>query len=157
MTLLRRLESSFEEAFLIASLIVMVLLIFTQVVLRAFHMSIVWIEELARYIMLYQIWIGAAYAVKESAHIRITSFRDRLPVEKKRRLEILVMAIFLVFSLWLSIRGIQLCHTQAHIGQRSPALQLPMVIPYASVPLGGILMSLRLLQRLDHLLKGEVF
>ena len=49
-----------------------------QVVLRWFDAATVWAEELARYIMLYQVWIGAAYAVREDAHIRITALIGKL-------------------------------------------------------------------------------
>lgn len=52
------IEKNFEKWFLIISLVAMVLIIFMQVVLRWFHAATVWAEELARYIMLYQVWIG---------------------------------------------------------------------------------------------------
>ena len=54
------IEKNFEKWFLIISLVAMVLIIFMQVVLRWFHAATVWAEELARYIMLYQVWIGAS-------------------------------------------------------------------------------------------------
>ena len=61
----------------------MIVIIFVQVVLRyCFGTTISWGEELTRYIMLYQIWIGAAYAVKEDAHLRITTFRDKFSKKK---------------------------------------------------------------------------
>lgn len=50
------IEKNFEKWFLIISLVAMVLIIFMQVVLRWFHAATVWAEELARYIMLYQVW-----------------------------------------------------------------------------------------------------
>lgn len=49
------IEKNFEKWFLIISLVAMVLIIFMQVVLRWFHAATVWAEELACYIMLYQV------------------------------------------------------------------------------------------------------
>ena len=118
------IEKNFEKWFLIISLVAMVLIIFMQVVLRWFHAATVWAEELARYIMLYQVWIGASYAVREDAHIRITALIGKLTGE-----------------------GVLLVKEIAIMGQVSSAMRIPMTIPYASVPLGGALMSIRLLDR----------
>lgn len=146
------IENHFERNILVLSLITMVVLIILQVILRAMKTSLIWIEELARYIMLYQIWIGAAYAVKVDAHIRITSFIDRYTGNKKIKLDLLVLTIWLIFSIWLMIEGVILVSKIAQIGQTSPALQIPMYIPYFSVPFGGFLMSLRIIQKMkSHL------
>ncbi len=48
------IEKNFEKWFY-RRLVAMVLIIFMQVVLRWFHAATVWAEELARYIMLYQV------------------------------------------------------------------------------------------------------
>ena len=87
MKLLKWLNENFEKYILVASLVVMIVIIFVQVVLRyCFGTTISWGEELTRYIMLYQIWIGAAYAVKEDAHLRITTFRDKFSKKNSMRI-----------------------------------------------------------------------
>lgn len=136
------IEKNFEKWFLIISLVAMVLIIFMQVVLRWFHAATVWAEELARYIMLYQVWIGASYAVREDAHIRITALIGKLTGNKRRVSETVVL------TLWLTVEGVQLVKEIAIMGQVSSAMRIPMTIPYASVPLGGALMSIRLVQKL---------
>lgn len=136
------IEKNFEKWFLIISLVAMVLIIFMQVVLRWFHAATVWAEELARYIMLYQVWIGASYAVREDAHIRITALIGKLTGNKRRVSETVVL------TLWLTVEGVHLVKEIAIMGQVSSAMRIPMTIPYASVPLGGALMSIRLVQKL---------
>ena len=136
------IEKNFEKWFLIISLVAMVLIIFMQVVLRWFHAATVWAEELARYIMLYQVWIGASYAVREDAHIRITALIGKLTGNKRRVSEPVVL------TLWLTVEGVLLVKEIAIMGQVSSAMRIPMTIPYASVPLGGALMSIRLVQKL---------
>lgn len=142
------IEEHFEKYFLIVTLAIMVLIIFFQVVLRTFGTSLVWAEELSRYIMLYQIWVGAAYAVKEDAHIRITSLIDRYRGKSNTRFSVVVYVVWLIFAMWLFVEGIFLVSEISKMGQTSPAMQIPMTIPYASVPIGGFLMSLRLIQKL---------
>ena len=60
MKFLKWLDTYFEKAFLIACLSTMVLVIFMQIVLRRFGSATVWAEELARYIMLYLMWVAAS-------------------------------------------------------------------------------------------------
>lgn len=139
------IEKNFEKWFLIISLVAMVLIIFMQVVLRWFHAATVWAEELARYIMLYQVWIGASYAVREDAHIRITALIGKLTGNKRRVSETVVLALWLIFALWLTVEGVLLVKEIAIMGQVSSAMRIPMTIP---VPLGGALMSIRLVQKL---------
>lgn len=149
----KKVEENLEKWVLIISLIAMTLIIFVQVVLRWFGRSLVWAEELARYIMLYQVWIGAAYAVREDAHIRITAIIGKLKGAPRKRFDIVVLTIWLVFSLWLTAEGFVLVNKIADMNQVSSAMQIPMTIPYASVPVGGGLMTIRLIQKMVLTLK----
>lgn len=60
MKVLKFIDEQFEKWFLIVSLIVMVLVTFMQIVLRWFNAATVWAEEFSRYVMLYQVWVGAS-------------------------------------------------------------------------------------------------
>lgn len=152
MTRLRTIERLIEKWFLILSLILMVLIIFMQIILRWIGRPTVWAEEVARYIMLYQVWVGAAYAVNVDAHIRITALIGKLNGKAKNNLEIAVLTIWLIFSTWLAIEGFILVSKISDMNQVSSALQIPMIIPYASVPLGGILMSWHIVQKISDVL-----
>lgn len=154
MAALKFIEKNFEKWFLIISLVAMVLIIFMQVVLRWFDAATVWAEELARYIMLYQVWIGAAYAVREDAHIRITALIGKLTGKKRKVSETVVLTLWLIFALWLTVEGILLVKEISIMRQVSSAMRIPMTIPYASVPIGGALMSFRLIQKLILDMKG---
>ena len=104
MKLLKWLNENFEKYILVASLVVMIVIIFVQDVLRyCFGTTISWGEELTRYIMLYQIWIGAAYAVKEDAHLRITTFRDKFSKKNSMRIENGVLVLWMAFAAFISV------------------------------------------------------
>ena len=153
MTVWKFIEKNFEKWFLIISLVAMVLITFMQVVLRWFDAATVWAEELSR--MLYQVWIGASYAVREDAHIRITALIGKLTGNKRRVSETVVLALWLIFALWLTVEGVMLVKEIAVMGQVSSAMRIPMTIPYASVPIGGALMSVRLVQKLIQDMKND--
>lgn len=148
---LKWLDENFETYFLIVTLVIMVIIVTMQVFLRTFFKySFVWAEELTRYIMLYQIWVGAAYAVKEDAHLRITTVRDRSNKKNQIRIELIVIILWTAFSAFLAIKSGQLVNIIFARGQISPAMQIPMGYAYFSVTFGCTLMVIRLLQKLHR-------
>lgn len=153
MKLLKWIDEYFEKAFLIVCLSVMVLLIFMQIVLRWFGSATIWAEELARYIMLYLLWVAASYAVKRNEHIRLTVLVEKVTGKKRDKLELVVLGVWLMFALWLLVEGIFLVQKISAMHQVSAAMRIPMVIPYASAPVGGLLMSVRLVQKIIETLK----
>ena len=154
MKVLKFIDEQFEKWFLIVSLIVMVLVTFMQIVLRWFNAATVWAEEFSRYVMLYQVWVGASYAVHEDAHIRITALIGKLSGGRRRGMDLVVLTLWLLFALWLTVEGCVLVDKIAAMGQVSSAMRIPMTIPYASVPIGGALMTIRLVQKIVERLRN---
>lgn len=154
MKALKFIDEQFEKWFLIVSLIVMVLVTFMQIVLRWFNAATVWAEEFSRYVMLYQVWVGASYAVHEDAHIRITALIGKLSGGRRRGMDLAVLTLWLLFALWLTVEGCVLVGKIAAMGQVSSAMRIPMTIPYASVPIGGALMTVRLVQKIVERLRN---
>lgn len=150
-----------EEYLLVASLAFNVALVFLQVVMRyVFHNSLSWSEELARYVFLWQTWLGASYAVKEHRHLRVEMLADLLKGRPRLLFELFVLIIWFAFSLFLAYEGTKLTLFLAESGQRSAAMEIPMSWVYASVPVGCGLMALRLIVEmrgiLVRLVKGVV-
>lgn len=154
MKVLKFIDEQFEKWFLIVSLIVMVLVTFMQIVLRWFNAATVWAEEFSRYVMLYQVWVGASYAVHEDAHIHITALIGKLSGGRRRGMDLVVLTLWLLFALWLTVEGCVLVGKIAAMGQVSSAMRIPMTIPYASVPIGGALMTIRLVQKIVERLRN---
>lgn len=147
-TILHRIWDNLEEFFLLPSLTIMVVVVFAQVVARyIFGTSIAWSEELARYLFVCSTWIGVSYSAKRGTHLRITFVRDMLKGNKYKILELFVVLVWIVFALFMINQGITLTQTIAQFGQRSAAMQAPMWIFYATVPIGLGLMVIRLLHR----------
>lgn len=152
----------FEEYFLVSSMALSITVIFFQVVMRyVFKNSLTWSEELARYIFLWQCWIGASYAVKKGAHIRIEILANKCVGQKRIVFEILIALIWFSFAFFLAYTGMQITGFVFKSGQLSPAMRVPMGYAYASVPVGGLLMTIHLIEDLATLVRkyrqGEDF
>lgn len=130
-----------EAHLLVISLIVTVILIFCQVVLRyVFQSSLSWSEELARYIFIWQIWLGTSVAQKERAHVRIQMFQG---TKKQRYMTIAADVIWLLFCLFLAVYGFRLVLSIKRRKLLSAAMRLPMYLVYASLPLSQLAVMFR--------------
>jgi len=149
MNILKMLNDKLEEYFLVITLTLSVILIFAQVIMRyVFSASLSWSEELARYLFLWQIWIGASFAAKNEKHLRTDILKTAVPNKYKNYVELIALIIWLAFSIFLTYKSSLLVMSIGKTHQLSPAMRMPMTYAYASVPFGCGLMSIRLIQKM---------
>ncbi len=142
-----------EEYFLVGSMAVNVALVFLQVVMRyVFQNSLSWSEELARYIFLWQCWIGASYAASRGSHLRVEVLVSRFTGKRRLAFEIFIALVWFGFGAFLAYYGARLTLFLFNSGQRSAAMRIPMGWAYASVLVGCTLMTVHLLEELLRLL-----
>ena len=135
---------------------IMTVLVFLQVVMRyVFANSLSWSEEMARFIFLWLSWIGASYAVKERSHFRVEMFANMIQGTASKYFECFILIVWFIFSLFLTWFGTELLLFLHDSGQFSAAMEIPMTLPYASVPVGCGLMSIRLLIEIYKIFRGE--
>ena len=104
-----------EKAILAVTVGIMVIIIAYQVIMRyIFAHANSWSEELARYLFIYDVMIGAAIAIRRNSHLQI---------------DILLLSY-----------SITLVQTGART--MSAGLGIPMSIPYSCMPVGIVLMLL---------------
>jgi TRAP-type C4-dicarboxylate transport system, small permease component len=109
--------------------------------------SMFWGEEVARYIMVYLGYLGIALAMKRRAHIGVSALTDMVKSKSGKRVVLVVQAlIILAFCGIISAFLLTIISKQFVIGQTSPALELPIWVPYGAVPLGMILLAVRTCQ-----------
>jgi TRAP-type C4-dicarboxylate transport system permease small subunit len=148
MRILRKIWDHLEEIFLIPSLMFSTALIFIQVIMRyVFHHSLSWSEELVRYLYVWETWIGVSYAARNGTHLRITMVKDRLPAAGQKVLELFVTAVWIGFAVFVFIQSAAAVKTIMSFGQVSSALKIPMQFCYASIPVGMVLMIIRVIER----------
>lgn len=122
--------------------------VIVQEVLRRFvlNYSSAWGEEAARYAFIYLGWIGAAYAVRERAHIRFDVVLQRLGPRGKAVVYLIAEAATILFAciaLYWSLHTIRLL---LQFGGLAPVLQVNKAWFEAAVPIGFALVIFRSLQ-----------
>ena len=115
--------------------IVMSLAAFAQVVNRnLIGASISWFDELARYCMVYLTLLATEGGLRDGSQICITAVTDKCPPVLRRILQIIVKVIIICFSFMIFYTSFTIIGTQLRSGQVSAGLGIPMVIPYAILP-----------------------
>lgn len=146
-----------EEALLVSSMALILILIFSQALFRyLFGSGFVWGEELARFTHVAQVWLGASLAIRTGGHIRVTFIRDLFSRKIKKYIDLLSTLLFFLFTLFIAINGTEFILQLINTGQKAPSMGILMAIPYTVIPLGGLLMSLRLVQQFISILKGNL-
>ncbi len=132
--------TSWLVAYLTLQMTLVVLLgVFTRYLLND---ALAWIEELARYSMIWLSWLGGGLALRHGAHIAVQFFTDALPEPARSIVVFLGRAgvfFFLGVCLWYGIDLTSRVSTQSTI-----ALGISMQIPYAAIPVGSLLMAYHL-------------
>lgn len=145
MTRLTALVDSLLVVVCCSLLAVMAGLVGAQVVAR--HLAggaLHWTEELARHLMIWMLFLGAALALRRGAHLGIDALVERMRPRMQAGVRLLVGLILAGFALLMVQQGVTL--SQRTMGQRSSGLGYPMGYVYLAVPVGG---GLLLLMALD--------
>lgn len=111
--------------------------------------SLVWAEELARYLFVWVTFLGGGIGVGKNIHVGVDSLVMLLPDFPKKLVELCIELIIAAFLVALIIVGIQF----ASFGMNSNALLLPIRVGYVylAVPLGAFVMLANvLLQIANH-------
>jgi len=142
--------STFDRAFvrvnrwvLIVILAAMAVMVFANVVLRfTTSHSILWVEEVSRYLMIWLTFLGSGVVLRYGAHIGIDTLQERFPRGAPAvRLIIFVLLIgFFAAMVWLGVRYAMLTW-----GQTTPVLEIPIGAVYLAMPIGFALMIVHLL------------
>lgn len=130
------------EKFLLAvTSAVMVAIIVYQVILRyCFHSSNAWSEELARYLFIYDVMIASAIAIRRNSHLQVDFLINLLKPKARAIFTIVATIVGMVFLGFLFSYSLTLC--TASMANISPGVGVSMSVPYASMPIGAVLMIL---------------
>jgi len=156
---MKRKRPSFEieEVLLSIMLLSMLVICSMQVIWRyVIQMSLSWSEELARYIFVWLVWLAAAYATKKMRHLRISFLKEAAPQKYQWVFDLVSLCVMVVFAVIMSVIAVDMMEMIVETGQRSPAMGLPMWIPYMAVPVGMILIGFRAAQNVFYLWTGKL-
>jgi TRAP-type transport system small permease protein len=101
-----------------------------------------WAEELARYLMVWLTFLGAAAVLREGGHLTVTALFDALPDKGKRALLWIRDAGMLGVCLLMAVKSWQFA--MLNLSQETAAMEIPMTIPNLAMAVGFALLSLQL-------------
>ncbi|BBB29160.1 TRAP transporter small permease [Neptunomonas japonica] len=101
-----------------------------------FGKSLFFSEELNQFLIVAITFIGFAYAVRKGRNIRMTAVYDSLGYTAKKTVSILIAITASVLMLYLSYKAVFYVIELKDLNRLSPALQLPVYIIYAIIPVG---------------------
>lgn len=118
-----------------------------------FQIPVTWTEELSRYLMIWIAFIGASLAVRHQQLIRIEVILSFLPRGMQVAVQLAAALVTLVFCAVVFYYGLELIEVVKI--QTSPALHVPMSIPYSAIPVGCLLIFFNTVAGFLGSLKGE--
>lgn len=168
----------FEETLIAVLLGLMTVITFANVIARyAFNSNILWGLEATVFLFAWLVLIGASYAVKHSIHIGVDVLVLAMPPGLRRVITIIAALACLAFAVLLLIGSwdywyafatkrafletedipmpgfLQFFADWLNEGERYE--KLPRFIPYAALPIGMALLTLRFVQAFWRVLTGQ--
>ena len=144
--MLRRFDRHFlrlNRALLMLLLALMAILVFANVVLRyTTGDSIVWAEELSRYLMIWLTFLGAGLVLRYGGHLAIDNLQNVASAgigRLLRALIVLCIAGFALAMIWLGSLYILRAWDQT-----TPVMELPFGLVYSALPVGFVFLLLHL-------------
>ena len=97
-------------------------------------------DELSRFLLIWVGILGAAYVSGQRQHLAIDLLSPKLNQQNQKRLKLTISILVMAFAFFIMvIGGIRFVFITQYLGQISSALQIPMALVYAIVPISGIL------------------
>lgn len=119
----------------VALFTIMSSLVFAQVVCRfVFKNSLTWSEELARFTLIWLIYLASILAYAEKVHISVDALVILLTGKLGKAVQILNRVCVVVFTVAIMLGAIEFIPTTSL--QLTPAAEIPMSYAYAAVPVG---------------------
>ena len=153
MKFLKFLDDHLEEFICVVALLAMTAVIFIQIILRLtskwITVPMAWTEEIGRYLFIYAVYVGAAYATKKRAHQRV----DLLPImcgpTGKAIFNLIADVGLLLFAVAMTYYGWEAMYNIGFVFvQKAPATKMNMGIAYAGPVLGMLLCTYRSVQNI---------
>ena len=140
---------------MVAGLALMVVLVFTNVVLRyAFNSGITVSEELSRWLFVWLTFLGAIVAMNEGAHLGTDTLVSRLSVRGKKAF-LVIGHVLMLFICWLMFKG-SLEQVKINWDTTSAAMETSMAIFYSCGVVFAVSGAVILLNHLWRLVTGQL-
>lgn len=125
------------------------ILVLVQVFFRfVLHNALPWPEEAARFLLVWGAHLSFNIIIIENLNINVSYFQDKMSEKIQQYLNyflLLLQLVFLGIVIWFGF-----AFTGMGTISRSPAMGIPMIIPYMAVPVGGIFSIFQVIVKLRN-------
>jgi C4-dicarboxylate transporter, DctQ subunit len=140
-----------ENSIAVFSMATVSLLVFGNVISRyVFSYTPIWSEELSRFLVVTSIFIGVAIGVRKNQHIGVDALIRFMPHKLLVVSEVLLNLIGIVVIGVLVFNSFEFIQHTREFEQLSPAMRIPMYIPYIAMPVG---LSLSIIHFINNIVK----
>lgn len=156
MKFFKMLNDHFEEYLLVLLMSLEVIIVFAQVITRfVLKTPLAWSEEIARYMFIWLVWVGAAYATKENKNIKIDILSSKFTGTMKVFADIFTGALFIALMVFMLYTSGKVTYTVYASNSIATGSHMPMWIAWFSLPLSMGLMLFRFIQNSIRGLKNR--
>ncbi len=121
---------------------------FANVVGRyVFLAPIIWAEEILVFVMVWCVMLGATLVTWEDQHLRMDAVHHLAPPRVRRWLDVVSAVAFLLAAVFVLVQSVRVFVLAASTGQRSVVADVPMVIPFAAIPVSFTIIVAMLVAR----------
>jgi TRAP-type C4-dicarboxylate transport system permease small subunit len=117
------------------------------------HAASTWGEETAIYAFIWMSYVAAAKGVRSRHHLAVDTLRDRMPRTGKFCTYVLSDLCFFALAALIVYYSLSPLLDNLKYDQRMQGADLPIAIATAAVPIGWILIAVRVVQRFVDLVK----
>lgn len=120
-----------------------------------FGLALFWAEEVMVFLTIWGVFVGAAAAAYERAHLNMDLFSSRFPPAWLRALNATMVATLLACCVFMLVQSWQVVALLYRGGMVSVSAGVPKWIPHLALPAGFALMALAVLGRIRVYLSGK--
>lgn len=129
---------------------------FSNVVARyLFGHALFWAEEVMVFLMIWGVFLGAAAAAYERAHLNMDLFSNTFRGRMLYALNAALVAVLLAACIFMVVQSWQVVTLFYQGGARSVSAGVPKWISHSALPVGFALMALAVLVRIRYYLGGR--
>lgn len=150
--IVRKIEEIITIVCFSAMSIITLVAVFFRYVLNS---PITWSEEAARYLMVWGICIGISIATEKKAHLGIDVFVSFAPPKVRRVLEIVSGVLLTLVYIMVLALSVLFVSSALKLGNVTPLLRIPFWMVYLALPIGFGLSTIRSIQVLVKIIKGD--
>ncbi len=145
-----------EEILVVCLMAIASYLTFQEVVMRyVFNYGWSGSYEITTMSLIWCTFIGISLGVRENIHIGVDLLVKKFPPKTQKIILIVSLVLCIFFGIIVAVKGFEFSQFISRSKLLSRDLRIPMEIGYLAVPVGGVLICLRFIERFVYVLQGK--